>query len=322
MEKQPDLEAKYQRLATEYSKVRSQATVLKKAVLEEQAKSLELRETIRKHEQTVRKHDQEMESLTFRNEQLTKRISVLQQELQTNSNSKKGKPKPTDNNVAADVGILDEEFHRKIVENAQLLSSISDKDLEIASNRDRIEWLEDKLANIEKELGNRDALNRAKLDRLQTENEALSSRIKSAYSERSAPSNDSAEKISYWKAEAEKLKAECDILRSKPTSNEKLTEYYESQLREMLEIKTLSLAESKSLSAENQALKARLEHAISEQSELQKNLDTSHEELLTTNQNYRSQLDAMTEHLAAQNEKITQQSDEIEILKHKLATKK
>lgn len=92
MEKQPDLETKYQRLATEYSKVippgninyhrkyqstelqvRSQATVLKKAVLDEQAKSLELKETIRKHEQTVRKHDQEMESLTFRNEQVIKR---------------------------------------------------------------------------------------------------------------------------------------------------------------------------------------------------------------------------------------------------------
>lgn len=44
--------------------------MLKKAVLDEQAKSSELKEAIRNHEQTIRKHDQEMESLTFRNEQV------------------------------------------------------------------------------------------------------------------------------------------------------------------------------------------------------------------------------------------------------------
>lgn len=53
-----------------YFQVRSQAGVLKKAVLDEQAKTTELKEIIRNQEQTLRKHDQEMESLIFRNEQV------------------------------------------------------------------------------------------------------------------------------------------------------------------------------------------------------------------------------------------------------------
>ncbi|CAG9764691.1 unnamed protein product [Ceutorhynchus assimilis] len=324
MEKQSDLETKYQRLAAEYSKVRSQATVLKKAVLDEQARSSELKDAIKKHEQTMRKHDQEMESLTFRNEQLTKRISVLQQELQINCHTKKGKQKPTENN-GVDLGILDEEFQKKILENAQLLSSISDKDIEIVNHKERIEWLEEKIKNLEKELGNRDAANREKFLRIKQENEALNNKIKEMTlkdNERRHSLNENDEKILFWKTEAEKLKTECELLRSKPTSNEKLTEYYETQLRDMLEAKTLALSETKSIFAENQALKSRLDAVIFDFSELQKKLEKSYEELLTTNQNYRSQLDAMTEHLAAQNEKITGQCDEIQILRHKLSAKK
>lgn len=51
-------------------------------------------------------------------------------------------------------------------------------------------------------------------------------------------------------------------------------------------------------------------------------MEKSNEELHTTTENYKSQLDAMTEHLAAQNEKITQQCDEIQVLKHYLSVKK
>lgn len=146
MDKPEDLDAKYQKLATEYSKVskihyniqgeypliklktqvRSQATVLKKALLDEQAKNNELKDTIKKHEQKIRKHDQEMESLTFRNEQLTKRISVLQQELQVNSHAKKGKNKSNENIIQSDTTVLNEELQKKILENAQLASSVND----------------------------------------------------------------------------------------------------------------------------------------------------------------------------------------------------
>jgi protein phosphatase 1 regulatory subunit 21 len=99
--------------------------VLKKAVLDEQARNNELKDVVKKHEQKIRKHDQEMESVTFRNEQLTKRISVLQQELQVNSHVKKGKNKSTENILQSDTSVLDEELQKKILENAQLVSSVS-----------------------------------------------------------------------------------------------------------------------------------------------------------------------------------------------------
>lgn len=105
--------------------VRSQATVLKKAVIDEQTKNMELKELIKDLEQKIRKHDQEMESLTFRNEQLTKRISVLQQELQVNSHGKKSKNKQAENTGhPVDYGVLDEELHKKILENAELVSTV------------------------------------------------------------------------------------------------------------------------------------------------------------------------------------------------------
>lgn len=55
--------------------------MLKKAVLEEQTRNAELRDVLKEKEQTLRKAEQEMDSLTFRNQQLTKRVTVLQDEL-------------------------------------------------------------------------------------------------------------------------------------------------------------------------------------------------------------------------------------------------
>lgn len=126
----------------------------------------------------------------------------------------------------------------------------------------------------------------------------------------------------FWKEEADRWRSECEVLRSKPQSNDQLTEYYESQLRELLEGKQLALSETKTLWGENQALYSRLEHLTVVNKELESNLDKSNEELLTTIENYKSQLDAMTEHIAAQNDKITKQCDEIQVLKHKIASKK
>lgn len=128
--------------------------------------------------------------------------------------------------------------------------------------------------------------------------------------------------IKFWKAEIERWKAECEVLKSKPKSDEELTNYYESQLSQLLESNVMLQSETKTAWAENLALKARLESVTQELSDLKANLESSFEELKTTNNNYKSQLDAMTEHLAAQNEKITKQCDEIQFLKHKLSSKK
>lgn len=102
---------------------------MKKAVLDEQARSRELKEHLKDHEQKLRKSDQEMESLTFRNLQLTKRISVLQEELDVKSVGRraKGKFTSTDNSqpaIKGNVTLLDEELQKKIMDNAQLISAV------------------------------------------------------------------------------------------------------------------------------------------------------------------------------------------------------
>lgn len=56
--------------------------VLKKGVLDEQAKSNELREILKEKEKGLRRGELEIDSLTFRNQQLTRRVSVLQDELE------------------------------------------------------------------------------------------------------------------------------------------------------------------------------------------------------------------------------------------------
>lgn len=63
--------------------LRAQVSVLKKAVLDEQTKNTEMKEVLKKREQSLRKAEQEMDSLIFRNQQLTKRVTVLQDELDT-----------------------------------------------------------------------------------------------------------------------------------------------------------------------------------------------------------------------------------------------
>jgi protein phosphatase 1 regulatory subunit 21 len=54
--------------------------VLKRAVLDEQGKSVALEESLQARELSVRKLEQENDSLTFRNKQLQKRIQVLQED--------------------------------------------------------------------------------------------------------------------------------------------------------------------------------------------------------------------------------------------------
>ena len=124
-----DLPAKYQKLATEYSKMRAQVTVLKKGVTDEQAKSNELRLELKEKDQSLRKLEQEVECLNFRNQQLEKRVSVLQEDLELLELSKKSKSSknmttkfyPADDQSFA---VLNTELQSKIDENAKLHSKL------------------------------------------------------------------------------------------------------------------------------------------------------------------------------------------------------
>lgn len=310
MEKTSELEVKYQKLATEYAKIRSQVTVLKKAVLDEQAKNVEFKETIKRQEQQLRKHDQEMESLMFRNEQLTKRIAVLQSDLQNINKKGKNKNDSIPFTLPPSNSILDEELQKKIFENAQLVSRLADKDRELDESKEELYLLKQdiELANIK--LNDAQKKHREEIGNILSERDQIlqSNQLKGNELKVCDDKVQDDKTVKYWQEEAEKWKSECQFLKSKPVNDEELTHYYESQITELLNKKQTCLGETKSLWAENAALTARLENLQVEHSHLNRELEKSKEEINTVNQNYKLQLDAMTEHIAAQNDKITKQS--------------
>ncbi|XP_034487188.1 protein phosphatase 1 regulatory subunit 21 [Drosophila innubila] len=153
-------EAKYQKLASEYSKLRAQAQVLKKAVLDEQAKEAILREQLQQNATSLRRTEQEVDSLGFRNKQLESRVSQLQQELTLHEQAPKKKdpsrrgllggskqepPSEAPNTNAAQEALIFEELQKKIMENAQLTSLIDDKQRDLLLHTERILELEQKL---------------------------------------------------------------------------------------------------------------------------------------------------------------------------------
>lgn len=164
--------------------IRAQANVLKKAVIEEQTRNTDIRNQLKEKEVELRRAEQELDSLTFRNQQLTKRITVLQEELDKAQNKpKKGKNKPTPENNSSQIpapplnNILDEEFQKKIVENAQLLSQISDKDSEIESLYERIQQLEYKVDYSEKSKVESECQYQSTIDKLERERNDLQRKL-------------------------------------------------------------------------------------------------------------------------------------------------
>ncbi|XP_054885079.1 protein phosphatase 1 regulatory subunit 21 [Poeciliopsis prolifica] len=118
-----DMQTKYSKLAQEYSKLRAQNQVLKKAVVDEQANSASLKDQLKQRDQSLRKQEQEMDSLSFRNQQLAKRVELLQEELAASEGrSKKGKGKgdsPLQPGLQTQ-SVFNEDLQKKIEENERL----------------------------------------------------------------------------------------------------------------------------------------------------------------------------------------------------------
>ncbi|XP_069115065.1 protein phosphatase 1 regulatory subunit 21-like [Argopecten irradians] len=144
--------AKYQKLASEYAKLKAQIPVLKKAYLDEQGTSNEYKEQVKVKDQALRKYEQEVDSLTFRNQQLSKRVLFLQEELDTIQASKKKKNKNADSGAATTAptspGVYSEELFSKIQENERLHKQVDDSNRKYQS---RIQELESKLEFFERE---------------------------------------------------------------------------------------------------------------------------------------------------------------------------
>lgn len=151
-------------------------------MIEEQTRNTDIRNQLKEKEVELRRAEQELDSLTFRNQQLTKRITVLQEELDKAQNkSKKGKSKGTPENntqIPAPLNnIFDEEFQKKIVENAQLLLQISDKDSEIESLYERIQQLECKIDYCEKSKVESECQYQSTIDKLERERNDLQRKL-------------------------------------------------------------------------------------------------------------------------------------------------
>ncbi|CAG09468.1 unnamed protein product, partial [Tetraodon nigroviridis] len=120
-----DLQTKYSKLAQEYSKLRAQNQVLKKAVVDEQANSVSLKEQLKQRDQSLRKQEQEMDSLSFRNQQLARRVELLQEELALcEAKGKKGKLQNKGDSPSQRAretkNVFDEDLQKKIQENERL----------------------------------------------------------------------------------------------------------------------------------------------------------------------------------------------------------
>ncbi|XP_072525921.1 protein phosphatase 1 regulatory subunit 21 isoform X2 [Salminus brasiliensis] len=146
-----DLQSKYTKLAQEYSKLRAQNQVLKKAVVDEQANSNSLKEELKQREQGLRKAEQEMDSLSFRNQQLAKRVELLQEELVVSeAKGKKTKNKgdsPSQTSLQTQ-SVFDEDLQKKIQENERLHIQFYEAD---ELHRQQEAQLKDKLEQLEKD---------------------------------------------------------------------------------------------------------------------------------------------------------------------------
>nr|XP_032812128.1 protein phosphatase 1 regulatory subunit 21 isoform X1 [Petromyzon marinus]XP_032812129.1 protein phosphatase 1 regulatory subunit 21 isoform X1 [Petromyzon marinus] len=152
-----ETQAKYQKLAQEYAKLRAQNQVLKRAVVDEQEASGVFKEQLKGREQSVRRLEQEMDSLTFRNQQLAKRVELLQGELESmEKRGKKSKPRAGEPVASVPMfpareSVFNEDLQKKIGENEELhkqLYEVADKhEREQAALRERLAWLEEQVSS-------------------------------------------------------------------------------------------------------------------------------------------------------------------------------
>ncbi|CAD5224352.1 unnamed protein product [Bursaphelenchus okinawaensis] len=165
-----DVSIKYQRLAAEFVKVRSQLNILKTAVIDEKSRNEHLRNDALHKDSQLRKITDENESLNFRNVQLVKRVEALQNSLDelTKLQLSKGKKKQREANLRLFVNldgtensnlpgasnqntarfVVEQELERKVEEISTLHSKIFDLE---QNGRKEIDDLNDQISELKKE---------------------------------------------------------------------------------------------------------------------------------------------------------------------------
>ncbi|KAG5679998.1 hypothetical protein PVAND_009531 [Polypedilum vanderplanki] len=180
---------KYVKLLAEYTKLRTQAKVLKNAVVEERNKVSVLQESLRIKDQNLRRVETEFDSVNFRNKQLEHRVASLQDDLQASQKTNKGNASKinkmrNDNQITGEIDpIWAEELQKKIIESATLASTISDKNNEIEMYVNRIKDLETQLS---KQMNNNNEIEkklRKEIEVLTVKNTELETKIIEATSQ-------------------------------------------------------------------------------------------------------------------------------------------
>ncbi|KAG1474040.1 hypothetical protein G6F56_000595 [Rhizopus delemar] len=155
-----ELSQRYAKLFQQYSRLKAQHTILKKAVikaLQEQASNVALQGDMKKKEKELRKLQEQLDLLSFHNERLTKRIQAVQDSEQKGSyfsllggSAKKELEK---NTQALDAANSD--LERKILENEQLHDELTEKQSEFTASINvllkQIQDLEDRVDELEAE---------------------------------------------------------------------------------------------------------------------------------------------------------------------------
>ncbi|KAI9142641.1 hypothetical protein BKA69DRAFT_1037653 [Paraphysoderma sedebokerense] len=154
-------EEKYQRLIQEYSKIKAQNSLLKKAVIDEKSQTEDLEAELKAKEQEIKKSVQQLELLSFHNQNLSKRIENLQQQLKTQQKSSSwfGGGSSTKKELEITRKTMDAvrtELNLKIEENEslhrQLHDNIQEQEDVIISLKTQLAETEKKLAELQEEI--------------------------------------------------------------------------------------------------------------------------------------------------------------------------
>jgi len=237
----PDLITKYQKLATEYAKIRAQMTVLKKGLVDEQEKSTSLADQVHERDTQIRKQASEMEAVLFRNQQLAKRINLLQEEADAAA-SKKGRSRwkrdrsgskerhGQNNSLGVDCAeqVINEELVAKITENAELKVKLNDIETQHAANTQalklRIEDLEREKVELSSGVKVRETEASNFANDLKLETSQLNTKIE--YLEKELV--DKNDKIVTQQVQLESIMEKCDALEKQATpkiSSDVTTQY-------------------------------------------------------------------------------------------------
>ena len=301
----PSLPLKYQKLLSEYSKLRNQIVQLTRYLTDEQKAVKHFKEESKEKDKQIKKLQQDNESNSFRCQQLIKRISVLQEELKKKVTSGKGAVAAgldvdDEDNLQSTFSIFDAELTSKIGEVAHLTEQLTYMQSENQSLREEIHQLHLQQSDSDFMIRSQDEViqsQKVMIDELSQNRSRSSSQVESKLNVTTESSQASSSRINEKREEVEAPSQVSNLKESLEAADSKANLFSQECLR-LKQRLTVAAEEKESLKKEVQ----------DKESELQQTRD----EFNTSVRNYEAQLAAMSEHLANITEKWSQQQIEMD----------